>query len=173
MSADPRILIYGFEPFGAYRRNITADLIAQLPLAPEWQAHVLPVRFEAELFLAPVKDFAPDLILGLGQCPRGELIRVERKAFNQQRDRLQGLDQAIDPAGPESLSLGWHIRPSSEQRLTYDAGRYVCNFSMYTLAQYAQTQGIASAFLHIPRGLSVPKVRRSILQILKQARHAR
>ncbi len=169
MSAEPHILIYAFEPFGPYRRNITADLIAQLPLRPQWQAHVLPVRFEAELFLKPVRAFEPDLILGLGQYPRGNLIRIERKAFNHKRDRTQNLDESIDPEGSDSLALRWQIRPNSEQRVSYDAGRYVCNFSMYTLAQYAQEQGIASAFLHLPCGFSLTRARRSILQILNKA----
>lgn len=155
-----RVLIHAFEPFLNYRKNITAEILTalkqQIETVPLFQTleielRVLPVRFDAEIFLEPVQAFQPDFVLGLGQYPRGELIRIERKAFNQKRDKKADLDALIIPEGADSLRPNWRIQPNSRSRCNYDAGRYVCNFSMYTLTQAAQQKGFAYAFLHIPR----------------------
>ncbi len=151
----PRIWIYGFGPFRQYRKNITQEILNQLPERPGVKTQVLPVRFESNLFLDPVKHYQPDYILGLGQCPRGDLLRYERRAFNQMRDRRLGIEQPIDPSYPESILLSWKLPIRSDTRISYDAGRYVCNYSMFVLGQHAQESRIPSAFVHIPRTYSL------------------
>lgn len=146
-----RIWIYGFEPFRAYRKNITQEILRHLPERPGLTAQVLPVRFERELFLAPLEELQPDWVLGLGQCPRGHLLRLERRAYNQMRERRSDSGQPIDPTQPDWLSLDWKLPVSSDTRVSYDAGRYVCNFSMFQVGLYAQQKGIPSAFVHIPK----------------------
>lgn len=152
---NPTILIYGFGPFRHYRRNITQALLQRLPKRAQLETLILPVRFEPELFLEPVKTLQPDYILGLGQCPRGDLLRLERKAWNLMRDKSQGLEAVIEVDGPASLPVTWHLPLHSDTRVSYDAGRYVCNFSMYTLSRYAQQNQVPYAFVHIPRSFSL------------------
>lgn len=167
-----KVWVYGFEPFKHYRRNITAELLADFPALPGVQIDVLPVRFEAELFLKPVRQLQPRYVLGLGQCPRGELLRIERRAFNRMRDKSTGLDAPIDPGGPATLNTAWRLQPGSRCRDSYDAGRYVCNFSMYVLGQQAAQQGFASAFLHLPRQFNLNQARREVLrQLTKVLKH--
>lgn len=159
-----QLWVYGFEPFGPYRRNITAELVRSLPHLPGLCTTVLPVRFEAELFTQPLQHLQPQWVLGLGQCPRGRLLRIERRAFNWMHDRQSGLNQVIEPQGPESVPASWRLKLSSRCRDSDDAGRYVCNFSMYVLNRQAQSQGFKSAFLHIPRHLPLGLARQEILR---------
>jgi len=168
MASAPRILIYGFEPFKRYRRNITSELIRTLPAQNGVQALILPVRFDRHVFLEPVQAFRPDWILGLGQCPRGQLLRLERRAFNQMRDRQQGLDQPIDPAGPDTLLLNGRLPANSLCRESYDAGRYVCNFSMYVLGRYALAHHKRYAFVHVPRHFPLQRAQNQLCNWLKQ-----
>lgn len=163
----PRIWIYGFGPFRQYRKNITQEILDHLPERPGVNTQVLPVKFERDLFLHPVAEFKPDYILGLGQCPRGDLLRYERRAFNQMRDRRLGLEQPIDVSQPASINLSWKLPVRSDARVSYDAGRYVCNFSMFILGQHAQQSGIPSAFVHIPRTYSLKSGLAWLEQLLK------
>ena len=146
-----KVFIYGFEPFRDYSSNCTQAIIDNLPLSVDYQALVLPVRFEKDIFLEPIKRYQPDYILGLGQYPWGGKIRIERRAFNWQRESRRELGEAIDPLLEQTRNVNWKISPNSRSRVTYDAGRYVCNFSSWTCLDWALREGRKSAFLHVPR----------------------
>jgi pyrrolidone-carboxylate peptidase len=166
-SKMPKIWIYGFGPFRQYRKNITQEMLNHLPERTGVKTQVLPVRFERDLFLKPVESFKPDYILGLGQCPRGDLLRLERRAFNGMRDRRLGLEQPIDATQPEHILLSWKLPVRSDTRISYDAGRYVCNYSMFVLGRHAQERGIPSAFVHIPRTYALKSGLAWLEQLLK------
>ncbi|MGV3524410.1 MAG: hypothetical protein ACO1RX_09305 [Candidatus Sericytochromatia bacterium] len=168
MADTTRVLIQAFEPFGAYRRNITQTIAAALPLQAGWCVRVLPVRFDETVFRAPLETLKPRWILGLGQCPRGERLRIERRAFNQMRDRSQGLENVIDPSGPEYMAPNWRLSPNHWARDSYDAGRYVCNYSMYFYSRLAAEYGYQYAFVHIPRDFALQRAITQILRLLRQ-----
>jgi pyrrolidone-carboxylate peptidase len=52
--------------------------------------------------------------------------------------------------------------------VTYDAGTYVCNFSMYIACEYANKSGALFAFLHFPLEIN-PK--RGVSFLRKVLRH--
>lgn len=160
------VLIYGFEPFGKYRRNVTQAIIAGLPERPDWHRVVLPVRFEREIFLPLVEALQPDYILGMGQCPRGSLIRIERAGYNSMRECRSDAGEAISPGSPERLTPNWRIAPNSRRRDSYDAGRYVCNYSIYLLSQMAQAQNRRYAFLHVPKDYGLKQGIGQVVEIL-------
>lgn len=168
MADTTRVLIQAFEPFGAYRRNITMAIAAALPLQADWRVRVLPVRFDEAVFREPLESLKPRWILGLGQCPRGERLRIERRAFNQMRDRTQGLEAVIDPAGPAQIAPNWRLSPNHWVRNSYDAGRYVCNYSMYFYSRLAAEYGYQYAFVHIPRDFPLQRATAQILRLLRQ-----
>ena len=149
------VLIYAFEPFLQYRVNITEQLVRALPAYPGVETRILPVRFEADLFLAPLRASQPDYLLGLGQCPRGRQIRIERKAWNQMRPDRQSELEVIAPGQPASLAVTWKLPVWPGSRLSYDAGRYVCNYAMFVLSDYARRHDLPYAFAHIPRDYSL------------------
>lgn len=167
-SSQKSVLIYGFEPFGKYRRNVTQAIIEGLPERPDWHRAVLPVRFEREIFLPLVEALRPEYILGLGQCPRGGLIRIERAGYNLMRERRSDAGRAISADGPERLTPNWRIAPNSRRRDSYDAGRYVCNYSIYLLSQMAQAQNRRYAFLHIPKDYGLKQGIGQVVAILRR-----
>ncbi|HEY9840918.1 MAG: hypothetical protein ACAI44_02005 [Candidatus Sericytochromatia bacterium] len=168
MANPPSILIYGFAPFRRYRRNVTQDIIESLPQRPNWHREVLPVRFEAGLFLPLLENLQPEYVLGLGQCPRGEQLRIERRGHNHMRENKADPLAPIDPAGPDHLAPNWTIGANSQRRLSYDAGSYVCNYSIYLLGRHAAERGAKYAFLHIPRNYPVKVGLRHIVQLLEE-----
>lgn len=152
------LLIYGFEPFRHYKTNITQRLIQALPPLAGVATQVLPVVFDEHVFSQCFEAHQPDFILGLGQYPRGQRIRIERKFYNQKKDRAHNLDQPIVQADWESDCVNWKIPTQhGTSRVTYDAGRYVCNFSMAMGMAYAQQTGTQYGFLHIPLDFELEK----------------
>ena len=41
--------------------------------------------------------------------------------------------------------------------ITYDAGHYVCNYSMYLMSEYCENNNGKFAFIHVPEKHSVKK----------------
>jgi len=55
---------------------------------------------------------------------------------------------------------------SPESTITYDAGDYVCNFSMYVSCEYCEQHNVKYAFLHIPLNSSTDQVIRFLQEQL-------
>lgn len=156
----PRILVYGFAAFLDYPDNITQKIVHALQTKNAFANvfyKVLAVDFKADIFSGPVAEIQPQLVLGMGQYPRGTKIRIERKAYNWQRDktRLDTHNGPIDPNGPAQTVPNWSIAPNAMSWRSYNAGRYVCNYSMYQLCQLSQNHRFRYAFLHIPRDMDL------------------
>ena len=151
-----KIWVYGFQPFLHYPENITQKVIAQLEAEQCFgnvNYSVLAVDFQADIFEAPLRAVQPDVVLGMGQYPRGQKIRIERKAFNWQRDKSNP-DHAEGPILSTGQALerpSWNIKPDTMSWRSYNAGRYVCNYSMYQLSRWARLQHFNYAFIHIPK----------------------
>jgi pyrrolidone-carboxylate peptidase len=162
-----KILVYGFGVYGNFADNITEKIIRSLPKLEDVDTKVFDVRFDRAMFETEFRRVKPDLIIGMGQHPRARKIRVERKAHDRRsEDGISG--QPIDGTGDRmmSLMLPAHILATP----AYDAGEYVCNFSMFTAESYAQQSGVKAAFLHIPRQLKVEVGVRYLTQLLKRLR---
>lgn len=166
--------VYGFEPFLHYSNNITQQVIKALPTYVNVTAEVLPVRFEPSIFLDRAKILKPDIVLGMGQYPRGAKIRIERKAYNLQYDKSKknGKPTAILDNAPDTLSPPWIIPTDKNSWRSYDAGRYVCNYSMYQLSTLAYQENFDYAFIHIPKDLSL-QLAVSFVKRLLEARGAK
>jgi pyrrolidone-carboxylate peptidase len=107
-----RILIYGFGPYGQFRDNVTEKIVRALPKRCGLKKIVFPVRFHKGQFTSVIKDFRPDVVLGLGQCSRGSLLRHERRAVNRRRNSKDEKPRSIMRAGAPRLftSVGFHIK---------------------------------------------------------------
>lgn len=169
MSAKPRfrVLLYGFVPFGKYRTNVSEQSIRLLPKMAGVRAVVLPVRFDRAQFLREIVRFRPTHILGLGQCPRGKKIRVERRAVNVMKD-IGSSPRPIDPRSSPAVALAWKISLSPAMRASWNAGTYVCNYSMYVIARAVEQSSAVSAFLHIPARVDPKLAVKEILRIISQ-----
>lgn len=164
-----KLLIYGFESFGKDSTNISQDVVDRLPNQRGIVKAILPVRFNDSIIFDIVKKTNPDHILGLGQYPSGNKIRIERLAKNEWASKSK-LSRNIVKGGSQLATATLDLEPNDDSCISHDAGRYFCNYSMYILLTNPKTQDIPFAFLHIPRkfdlDLAVRFVESKIQEIL-------
>lgn len=147
-----RILIYGFGPYRQFRDNVTRHVLRALPSTRSLQKVVFPVRFDRGQFTAAIDKHQPDVVLGLGQCSRGRLLRVEARAVNARRSRKVEKPRKILSSGTSKLPTSLRLALGRAARPSRFAGDYVCNFSMYVMLDYLKRKGLATryGFVHIP-----------------------
>ena len=147
-----RLLIYGFGPYGEFENNVTEKILRKLPNRRWLKKVVFPVRFHRGQFIDAIERYKPDIIVGLGQCSKGRLLRIEERALNQRRNSKRTKARPILRRGVHRfltnlpLQLGRHARSSN------NAGAYVCNYSMYVILDYLEQRrlSIPYGFIHIP-----------------------
>ncbi len=165
-----KILVTGFEPFGAWQRNPSGETARHLDGATIIDAEitglVLPVSFKraAAPLIAAIDALRPDVVLNLGQgAPVG--VRVERLAVNRCRAPEGGDNDGYEPRGEPVVADG----PASyESTLPVDeivallstikfdvatsdsAGEFLCNYVMYTTLHHIATHHlpICAGFIH-------------------------
>ena len=152
-----RILIYGFKPYGSYTENISEKLLARLSRREGLVKHVFDVRFDAAMFNTVLARVKPEYVLGLGQHPRAHKLRIERRARNQRIKPDRSLIP-ISRTGPSSVFASLSLPSSAQTTLTYNAGTYVCNYSMYMTARYCRRTGARFGFIHIPKDHDLKKL---------------
>ncbi len=166
-----RILIYGFGPYLNFENNITQRIVEALKAVSfkdfEVQLKTFDVKFSQAMFLREVKQFKPDYVLGMGQHPRARRIRIERRGVNL-KNNPQEDSQPIKESGQAALHTSLKVSPCEGSTVTYDAGTYVCNFSMYTFESNALKFGYRYAFFHMPRNLEVSDGVQFILRVLSE-----
>lgn len=162
-----RILVYGFKPYGHYTENVTERLIGRLPARRGIVKNVFDVRFDAAMFEQVLASTSPDVIIGLGQHPRARKLRIERKAQNRRGERGNAL-MPIQRDGPKTYFATLEFPQTAATTVTYDAGVYVCNFSMYVMARYCARTGARFGFIHVPKDYSVDKLVKYIERVIEK-----
>ncbi|RLF33066.1 MAG: hypothetical protein DRN08_05900, partial [Thermoplasmata archaeon] len=126
-----KILVYGFKPYKNYKENITEKIIRKIKNRKNLVKIIFPVKFEKRIFLEKIRTIKPNIILGLGQHPRSKKIRIERKAINLKRKNKKEKPEFISKNKPFHLFVNVKLKKDKISWISYDAGKYVCNFSMY------------------------------------------
>jgi pyroglutamyl-peptidase len=166
-----RLLVYGFGPYLDFRDNITRKIIKKLRARTGLKKVVFPVRFQRKQFIQAFRKYQPDAVLGLGQCSKGRTLRIELRAVNRRRGPRQRRAPRIESQGlkalPTTLKLGRHTGTS----LSRDAGRYVCNFSMYVMLSRIRARKIPArfGFVHVPWNYDLDRAIRVVEKLLDQA----
>ena len=162
-----RVLIYGFKPFGKYKRNISELVVRKLNLGKEFKIKkaVLPVKFKKDI-LKKVQKFKPDIIIGLGQKNRVKLLEIERTTRNiYKKDGVK----VIVPKRPSRYFLSLKLKDASkEMRNDYISGNYVCNFSRYIIMDFIKKNKLKTkfTFIHIPQNYNPQKASKIIKEII-------
>jgi pyroglutamyl-peptidase len=167
-----RILVYGFGPYRQFQTNITQRIVRKLPSSRNLKKIVFPVRFDKEQFTDAVKKYRPDFVLGLGQCPGGRLLRIERHAINRRRNDRGGKGKAIVRGGPKTLATTLRMEKlpfGRQMKISRSAGDYVCNFSMYVMLDYLRRYRPEArfGFIHIPYDYDLKRATRVVAMTLK------
>ena len=102
------------------------------------------------MFTDALRRHSPQVILGLGQHARARKIRIERRARNWQKSPDRSGSKIVN-SDPEFQYVSLKLPGNERLTTTYDAGSYVCNFSMYVVNAEARKMGAKYAFLHLPR----------------------
>jgi pyrrolidone-carboxylate peptidase len=165
-----QILVYGFKPYADYSSNITEQVLAQVDETATLKKRVFDVRFDAAMFNDALAQIRPERIIGLGQHPRARKLRIERKAKNL---RKSGGDKPVPilPGGPRDCYATLTLPQNKLTTVTYDAGSYVCNYSMYLMAQYCSQTGAQAGFIHVPVNYDVQRLYRYLQQAVRQVTH--
>ena len=150
-----RVLIYGFGPYKQYTSNITQQIVSELPASRYLKKIIFDVRFDGKQFVHAVRKHHPDIVLGLGQCPSGRLMRIERRAVNRKRGDKKKRARPIIRGGPRTLATTLRLDRrlfDKRAKISRDAGDYVCNFSMYVILDYMRRRCSEArfGFVHVP-----------------------
>ena len=149
-----RILIYGFGPYQHYASNITEVTLRDMKLPRNTFKRVFDVRFDRQMFENVFETVQPDVILGLGQHPRARKLRIERRAHKRGcfiANRFSTLP----------------LPQTSETTVAYDAGDYVCNYSMWIGIDWCGKNQARYGFLHIPKDYSQKKLSRYVKRAIE------
>ena len=171
-----RVMVYGFGPYRQFENNITQQIVRKLPSSPNLQKIVFPVRFNKKQFTDAVKKHRPDLVLGLGQCSRGRLLRIERRAVNKRRKDKKERARPILRGQPQRLATTLRLKELSlkQTKISVDAGDYVCNFSMYIILDYLRRYqpDARFGFIHVPHDYDPKRAVKFVRKVLRALKNA-
>lgn len=160
-------IIYAFSPLEERLTNISAEVLKRLGSREKYLTKIFPAKFNKHQFLE-LLSVNPESILGLGQYPRGKQVRIERKAINLFGRKKVGIYKPIVSDGPKHLFASYKLHPTERSRISYFAGRYVCNFSYYHLLLATKKTATKVGFIHIPKSMKVDEAVREITQIVEK-----
>ena len=168
----PRLLLTGYGPFPGAPVNPTERIVRAIAgsrfgdrIGLDVVPHVFATTWAAlEGIEALIDAVAPDVCLHLGLAGRARDIRVETAAKNfaapyfadaEGRSPAVG---AIDADGPARRPATLPVDAIRDRiaalglpaRLSTDAGRYLCNATLYRSAAHCTERGIPIGFLHLP-----------------------
>ncbi len=169
-----KVLVAGFGPFPGAPRNPSGDLALALgrmrrPGLAEVKiyAHVFPTIYAAVAKELPrlLAKYDPDAVLLFGLAGGSDRVRIETRAVNAASlihpDAMRSvpLSRKLYPKAPAEL----FVRPEARRliaaarrggvpaRLSRDAGRYVCNASLFAcLDKTRRKRRPLVTFIHIP-----------------------
>lgn len=152
-----KILIYGFKPYKHFKENITEKLVKKIRNRKGLIKVIFPAEFQKQIFLEKISKSKPDIILGLGQHSRSKKMRIERKSVNLKRENKQDKAKVIFKNMPHHFFVNFKFKRDKTSWISYNAGKYVCNFSMYVISDFIKNKDIKFAFIHIPKDYNINK----------------
>lgn len=166
------ILLTGFEPFGGYKHNPSAEVAEALHrrTVGDVAIHgaILPVHHAraAALVNQLVRDVAPRAIVHLGLAGGRARLALERVAVNVMDFEIAdnaGYRAAGEPCvagGPAAYSSTLPLEAIQEALgaegvpayLSSSAGTYLCNQTFYTTRHLLESRGLRTpaGFIHLP-----------------------
>lgn len=149
-----RVLVTGFEPFDGAATNASWEAVSHLPESLDLPGgpavldrQLLPVTFAQapRRAAALIRQTRPDAVVLVGLHGTAGSVRIETRAFNEERARI--VDNAgarpdgdlVIEGGPAVLAATWPVHALLGRlqaaglpvQASDDAGRFVCNATMY------------------------------------------
>ncbi len=161
------LLITGFEPFGGEKINPSWEAVRLLPdTLGNWRIHKLqlPVLFgkAADAAWEAAQLINPEAILCVGQAGGRTGVTPEQVAINLRNgtdnDGNSYLDAPVIDGGPPAYFSTLKVRDvvhavqdaGIAASLSYSAGTFVCNDTLYTLLHRCAQTNVTVGFVHVP-----------------------
>lgn len=163
------LLITGFDPFGGETVNPAWEAVKLLPdIIGDYQLTKLeiPTVFgrAAETVLEKAEEVRPQVILCIGQAGGRAAVTPERVAINLRdakitdNDGNQPVDEPCVPGGPTAyfatVPVKAMVKAMADAGLSaavsYTAGTFVCNDTLYTLLHRFDGTDVRCGFIHVP-----------------------
>jgi len=170
------VLVAGFGPFPGAPNNPSADLVRALVkrrrpalAGVRIASAIIPTSYAAVAgdFSALLKQHDPDAVLLFGLASRTKYVRIERRAVNAvtsvypdvtgaklaTRHLIAGAPSELRTLVAVERLIHAARATGVDTRSSRDAGRYICNATLFTSLEAARKTGRPKrvAFVHIPR----------------------
>jgi pyroglutamyl-peptidase len=173
---SPRILITAFEPYDSWAENSSWLALVEFTKSGRRDAQIVTRRYPVDFDLVRARleeDLAIgfDYALHLGQSPGASRIELEAIGLNVGGRLHEPLENChcLVADGPVAYRSQLPLAHWAEElrqagipaSVSYHAGTYLCNATLYLTHHIAATRGLATkaAFVHLP--LDVSQVVRS------------
>lgn len=140
--------------------NISEQIVSRLP----YKQIVLPPPYDYQSLVKKIKKKGPDIVLGLGQSKKGNLVRIERVARNILKKEGKTIKY-----GSQICRTTLRIQNIAGTRISYNAGTYSCNYILYRLLR--DFPDLPIGFLHIPKTMPLETAYRTVKQIIRSIKH--
>ena len=160
-----KILLTGFEPFGAATSNPSGEIVKQIS-GDNIVTTILPVAYagSAVRLLSLIAEHKPDVVICLGQAEGRTQITPEKIAINLDDARLadnEGVlrnDVKILENGPDAYFTTLPIKEMVEAikakgvpaAVSLSAGAFLCNHVFYVAQNDLAGTKVRSGFVHVP-----------------------
>ena len=166
-----KVLVTGFEPFGADSINASWEAVRRLPKRTagiDIVVERVPVVFgdAARIVEGLIEREQPDAVLCTGVAAGRAQVTPEYVAINHRHARIadnagfQPLDEPVVAGGPDAYFASAPVYAMVEAcsdrgipaAVSYSAGTYCCNDLFYSVRHLAQQQhpGMLVDFIHVP-----------------------
>jgi len=154
---NKKILVFGFKPYGKYKTNISEIIVNKIKNKKISKKIILPIAFDRNKVIKKIKGINPSIIIGTGQHTRARKIRIERKARNIIKVKKGKKLKFINKNSKKALFNNLNIKNINGTIKSYNAGTYVCNFTMFNIMDYIikNNKDMEFGFLHIPKDFSI------------------
>ncbi|MBI2815408.1 MAG: hypothetical protein HYX72_00565 [Acidobacteria bacterium] len=168
---DMRILLTGFEPFGAAKTNPSELIVRRIASESarrgyDLVAEVLPTEFRTagKKIRNLIRLVKPDAVICLGVAATRDAICLERFALNVDDEASPDnaghvrAGSAIVRDGPLAYQSTLPLKPlmkalqaeGVKAKISNHAGTYVCNHVFYVARHETERLGIPCGFIHVP-----------------------
>ncbi len=190
----PKILITGFDPFGGETINPAWEAVKRLPdRVGQWDLCKLeiPTVFSqaAQKALKAAEEIGPDVIINVGQAGGRSAVTPEMVAINLRHAGIadnagnRPQDEPCVPGGPAAYFSTLPVRRMADAlqkaglpgAVSYSAGTFVCNDTMYGLLHHYRDTSVRTGFVHVPflpkqgePSMALEDMVRSLILIIQQ-----
>ena len=164
-----KLLITGFDPFGGESVNPSWEAVKLLPEkigAFQVTKLQIPTKYSvaAQTVLAVAEKLQPDVILCVGQAGGRDSITPEVVGINlreasiadnagvlaQNEPVIEGAPAAYFATLPVRKMMAAVQAADIKCKLSYSAGAFVCNDTLYTLLHHFNGTQVQVGFVHVP-----------------------